>query len=103
MLEKDLVDSFIFNVVAVLKVTQAFLPLIKKGSAKKVAAISSGLGDVDLVNKYDVATAVPYSISKTALNAAVAKLNATYREEEKILFLSISPGIVATEKNIDRE
>lgn len=69
------------------------LPLIRKGSLKKLLFISSGMGDIDLVAQYNVYEAGPYAISKAALNMAVAKYHAKHREE-CILFLAISPGVV---------
>jgi NAD(P)-dependent dehydrogenase (short-subunit alcohol dehydrogenase family) len=39
--------------------------------------------------------AAPYTISKAALNALVAKYNVAYRSQG-ILFMSISPGFVDT-------
>ncbi len=72
-----------------------FLPLISKSKVKKVISISTGLADIDLIAKFDIETAVAYSISKAGLNMAVAKFSAQYRAEG-ILFLSISPGLVDT-------
>lgn len=63
---------------------------------KKVITISSGVADIDLTNDLEISFAAPYSISKAAVNLAVAKYNAFYKQEG-ILFLSISPGVVATE------
>lgn len=53
------------------------------------------MADIDLINQVDIAIAAPYSISKAAVNAAVAKYNALYKREG-ILFMAISPGFVDT-------
>ncbi len=56
------------------------------------------MADIDLAAKYDIESAAPYSISKAALNAAVAKFAAQYKKDG-ILFMAICPGVVATEMN----
>ncbi|GAD93583.1 hypothetical protein TRV_02338 [Paecilomyces variotii No. 5] len=96
-MEKDLRDSFDINVIGVIKTINAFLPLIKKGTVKKVITISSGMADLDLINDLEVDVSAPYTISKGAVNIAMAKYNAVFKKEG-ILFLSISPGVVATER-----
>lgn len=97
-LEADMRSSFEVNVVSVLKIVHAFLPLIQAGSTKKVITISTGMADIDMINEYEIAYAAPYSVSKAAVNALMAKYNALYKSEG-ILFLSVSPGYVATERN----
>ncbi|KAJ6438619.1 Hsp70 nucleotide exchange factor FES1 [Purpureocillium lavendulum] len=94
-LQKDLLDSFSINVIGNIHLFNLFLPLVRNGSAKKVIAISTGMADIDLISKYDIEMAGPYSISKAALNTAVAKYSAQCRQEG-ILFMSISPGVVET-------
>lgn len=96
-MEKDLRDSFDINVLGAIKTINAFLPLIKKGTVKKVITISSGMADLELINDLEIPVGAPYSISKGAVNVAMAKYNAVFKQEG-ILFLSISPGMVATER-----
>ncbi|CAG8209700.1 unnamed protein product [Penicillium salamii] len=97
-LEKDLLESLEINLLAVIKTVQAFIPLIRQGKQRKVLSISTGMADLDLINATEVDFSAPYSISKGALNVAVAKYNALYKKEG-ILFLAVSPGYVATERN----
>lgn len=94
-LDQDLYDHFKVNVIGNIHLFTLFLPLILRGSAKKVVAISSGMADCDLIAKYDVDPAAPYSISKAALNVMIAKFSAQYREQG-VLFLAISPGVIDT-------
>jgi NAD(P)-dependent dehydrogenase (short-subunit alcohol dehydrogenase family) len=54
------------------------------------------MADVEMATKFDIATAVPYSVSKAALNMLTAKYHIAYGKSEGILFLGISPGLVAT-------
>ncbi|KAI9658934.1 MAG: hypothetical protein M1821_001894 [Bathelium mastoideum] len=103
-LEADLVDSFHVNVVGASNAINAFLPLIQRGSAKKVINISTGMADIDLINQFHVPIGTPYSISKAALNALTAKYHALYASpalppSSRILFLSLSPGVVATNES----
>jgi NAD(P)-dependent dehydrogenase (short-subunit alcohol dehydrogenase family) len=72
-----------------------FMPLILKGSVKKVVAITTGMADIDLSLKYGISEAAPYAISKIAMNMATAKFQAEY-EKDGVLFMGISPGLVDT-------
>lgn len=56
------------------------------------------MADISLINEFSVGAASPYTVSKAALNALVAKYNAAYAKEG-ILFLGISPGVVATSQS----
>ncbi|KAI1268815.1 hypothetical protein F5Y18DRAFT_372613 [Xylariaceae sp. FL1019] len=86
------------NVIANIDLFTLFLPLIQKGKAKKVIYISTGMADIDMISEFQVWVDPLYSISKAAGNAVVAKFDAQYRKEG-ILFMSISPGLVATSMN----
>ena len=81
------------NVVANIHLYNLFMPLILKGQAKKVIAISSGFADLDITNKYDLTTATLYSTSKAAMNMVTAKFGAQYKADG-VLFLSLCPGLV---------
>jgi len=94
-LEKDLIDAFKVNVIGNIHLFNLFLPLIQKGSAKKVVALGSGMADDALTAKYDLEIGGPYSISKAGINTVIAKYSAEFRNDG-ILFLSLSPGFVET-------
>ncbi|KAI1076009.1 NAD(P)-binding protein [Whalleya microplaca] len=94
-LEDDLRAHLDTNVIGNVHLINVFVPLIRRGKAKKVIAITSGMADLDLITKYDIDVAGAYAMSKAALNVAVAKFSAEYRKEN-ILFMSISPGVVDT-------
>ena len=53
------------------------------------------MADNDLVTKFGVYEAGPYTVSKSAMNMVVSKFQAEY-ETNGVLFLSISPGLVDT-------
>lgn len=83
------------NVLGVIYTINTFLPLIRKGTAKKVLTLSSGQGDLDFALQVGIPNAVPYSVSKAAVNMVVVKYAVRFKPEG-IVFLSISPGWVNT-------
>ncbi|KAI1426172.1 hypothetical protein F5Y12DRAFT_743212 [Xylaria sp. FL1777] len=91
--EKDLKKSFDINVVGNIHLISVFTPLVLKGHAKKVIVLTTGFADLDFTNENEVYTASGYSISKAAMNMAVAKFNAQYRSQG-VHFLSVCPGAV---------
>ncbi|KAF2219980.1 hypothetical protein BDZ85DRAFT_267912 [Elsinoe ampelina] len=88
--------SFQANVIGIAITTNAFLPLIRKGTTKKVITISTGMADVDLVTQYDISSSTSYAVSKIGTNMLVAKYHAALGKSEGILFLAMSPGFVDT-------
>jgi NAD(P)-dependent dehydrogenase (short-subunit alcohol dehydrogenase family) len=93
-------EVFQTNVTGNLHLFNLFVPLVKKGKAKKVIAISSGVADIDLTNQCEIDVGPLYAASKAAMNIIVAKFNAEYKKEG-ILFLSISPGLVEVGRYAD--
>ena len=94
-LEQELVGLFKTNVVGNVHLFNLYTPLIQNGGLKKVITISSGMADDALTTKYGHAQGGPYSISKAAMNTAVAKFHAQY-SGDGILFLAVCPGSVDT-------
>ena len=94
-LAEDIWTTFNTNVVGVINTINVFLPLIKKSSIKKVVTLSSGLGDLDVTTGLGVWEHAPYGMSKAAVNIVSAKYGAKY-QDQGILFLAISPGVVDT-------
>jgi NAD(P)-dependent dehydrogenase (short-subunit alcohol dehydrogenase family) len=101
-LTASLTQQFSVNVVGNIHLFNLFMPLVLKGAVKKVVTISSGMGDMELVRKYNISEDGPYSISKAAVSMAVAKFSAEYAKDG-VLFLSISPGVVGTDVYADRK
>ncbi|KAI2616794.1 NAD(P)-binding protein [Hypoxylon sp. NC1633] len=99
-LEEDLLSSYKTNVVGNVHLFNLFLPLIRRGEVKKVISITSGLGEFELTKNLEITNGGPYSMSKIALNLAVAKYHGEFNGEG-ILFLSISPGVVETSGHND--
>ncbi len=90
------------NTLGPLRVTQAFLPLLRKSAAPRVVMMSSGLGS--LADTADVASlvwgvgAAGYSASKAALNMLTVKL-AKELMAEGIKVNAADPGYTATDLN----
>ncbi|KAI0543305.1 NAD(P)-binding protein [Xylaria curta] len=95
-LESALLFPFNVNVIGNVHLINLFMPLILKGRAKKVIAISSSSGDAEFVTKVQLDWGPGYAISKAALNMAVAKFSARYAGDG-VLVMAICPGMVATE------
>jgi NAD(P)-dependent dehydrogenase (short-subunit alcohol dehydrogenase family) len=72
-----------------------------KGSTKKVITISSAFADDNFTTGYAIDVAGPYTISKAAMNTAVAKYSAEYAESG-VLFMGIAPGAVEVGQDKDR-
>ncbi|KAL6797457.1 hypothetical protein GGI42DRAFT_362116 [Trichoderma sp. SZMC 28013] len=94
-LEDDLLKSFKVNVVSNIHLFNLYMPLILKGNAKKVISLSTGMADLDSMNKFELQVAPGYAISKAAMNVAIGKFHAQYKKEG-VLFMSISPGVADT-------
>ncbi|KAJ6489672.1 hypothetical protein C8R47DRAFT_1274208 [Mycena vitilis] len=94
-LETDLLDNFKNNTISVIHCTNAFLPLLKNGSAKKVITLSSGVADTEFTLSAGAIGQVGYAISKAALNMVVAKYAAQYKADG-FVFLALCPGVVDT-------
>jgi NAD(P)-dependent dehydrogenase (short-subunit alcohol dehydrogenase family) len=94
----DLNKSLEINVVGIINTITAFLPLLRKSAVKKVISITTGMADLDFTSEFSIPVAAPYSVSKAALNMLVVKYHNVYKTEG-ILFMGISPGLVATAEN----
>jgi len=98
----DLREVYETNVFGPIRVTQAFIPLLKKAQGARVVMMSSGLGSLGLVTDptsiYSTANLLGYNSSKTALNA-VAVSFAKELERYGIKVNAVEPGSVATDLN----
>ena len=86
------------NVFAVVTVTNAFLPLLRKAPAGRIVNVSSKRGSIGEQGAWVGQPYMPYSSSKTALNA----LTAHYARElsgTPIKVNGAAPGHVATDFN----
>ncbi|KFY40208.1 hypothetical protein V494_03613 [Pseudogymnoascus sp. VKM F-4513 (FW-928)] len=95
LLRREFINNLDVNVVGVIYSINAFIPLIRKGNVKKITVISTGLADLELTQKANIAFSVLYSSTKAATNIVVAKYAAELRGEG-IILLALSPGVVDT-------
>jgi NAD(P)-dependent dehydrogenase (short-subunit alcohol dehydrogenase family) len=80
------------NVIAQLRVAQAFYPLLAKSNSARIINVSSGAGQLS-----DMGTWAPaYSISKAALNAVTGQLAAAL-QGKGIAVNSVCPGWCRTD------
>lgn len=90
------------NLFGVIRVTQAFLPLLKKSDSPRISNITSGLGSLTLHNdpswKYYAVKLASYVPSKAALNAYTIVL-AHELKESAFKVNVIDPGYTATDFN----
>ena len=90
------------NVFGAIRVTQAFLPLLKNAAGARVIMVSSGLGSLawvsDPEHPYSRVDAMGYNSSKTALNAVTVAFAKELRDFG-ISVNAVDPGYTATDFN----
>lgn len=90
------------NLFGPIRVTQAFIPLLKAASGARIVMISSELGSIsallDPENEFYGINSLSYNSSKTALNAAVISF-AKALEADGIKVNAVDPGFTATDMN----
>jgi NAD(P)-dependent dehydrogenase (short-subunit alcohol dehydrogenase family) len=89
------------NVLGIVRVTNAMLPLLRRSSAPRVVNISSSVGSLALQSDPAIQFGVidvAYSASKTFLNAITVRYAKELREAG-VLVNAVCPGFVATELN----
>ncbi|KAF9630224.1 putative short chain oxidoreductase protein [Lasiodiplodia theobromae] len=92
----DLEDVFKVNVFGVHAVTSAFLPVLKKGSLKKIITVSSILGSIQMVSALKSMLVPAYKISKAAVNSLTVQY-ALELEKDGFTVVPISPGYAKTD------
>ncbi|RAH86237.1 short chain dehydrogenase reductase [Aspergillus japonicus CBS 114.51] len=92
----NLAESLTINVLGVHYVTQAFLPLLQRGSLKKVANITISLASITLARASHDVPAPAYKISKSALHALTVQY-ALDHEKDGFAFVAIAPGWTKTD------
>jgi len=88
--DETLLATLQTNTLGVLRVTRAFLPMLRKSAAPRIVNVSSGGGQLS-----DPSTWAPaYCLSKTALNGVTVQLAATL---PGFAVNSVCPGWVRTD------
>jgi NAD(P)-dependent dehydrogenase (short-subunit alcohol dehydrogenase family) len=92
-----LTESFEVNVLAVQKVSSAFVPLLSLGAQKKLVAISTDLGSITTAEIYAANAPFPsYKITKAALNMLMKQFALELGPKGFIVF-PINPGWLKTD------
>ena len=99
-LEEHLGTFFHTNATAPVLTTNVFLDLLRRGSAKKIVNISTGMGDPEFSRETEL-VAPAYAMSKAALNLATISQAVALRSEGFIVF-ALSPGVVNTRTDAPR-
>jgi len=98
----DIRSIYETNVFGAVRVTQAFLPLLKAAGRANIVMVSSGLGSLgwlaDPNNQYYRINVLGYNSSKSALNAVTLSL-AKELQAAGIKVNAVDPGYTATEFN----
>ncbi|KAI1073697.1 hypothetical protein F5B20DRAFT_586970 [Whalleya microplaca] len=89
-------ESFTINVMGVHWMTQEFLPLLQKGTQKKVINMTTTLGSTTMARANTFLPAPAYKISKAAANALTVQYSIEY-EKQGFSFIALSPGWLKTE------
>lgn len=96
----DMRAIFEVNTFGPVRVTQAFLPLLRKSKAARIVMCSSGLGSItstlDMTSENWAVGAAGYCASKTALNMLTVKF-AKELAAEGIKVNAADPGLTATD------
>lgn len=98
----DMRAMFEVNTLGPMRVTQAFLPLLRRSKAARIVMVSSTLGSIS--DTMDTASPIwnagygGYSATKSALNMLTAKL-AKELLPEGIRVNAVNPGYTATDLN----
>ncbi|MBN8941209.1 MAG: SDR family oxidoreductase [Rhizobiales bacterium] len=92
-------STYEVNVFGPVRVTQAFLPLLRAAPAARIVMMSSGAGALAKLSDPSFATnLLAYSSSKTALNAVTLAFAREFRNTP-IKINAANPGHVATDLN----
>jgi NAD(P)-dependent dehydrogenase (short-subunit alcohol dehydrogenase family) len=90
---KAWLDAFKINTLAAFKMTQTFLPHLKKGKLKKVASLTSKMGSID---DNSGGSEYLYRSSKTALNMVMKSLSIDLKPFS-LSMITLHPGWVRTD------
>lgn len=92
--------AFSTGIYGALWITNALIPLIKKGEKKSIVHITSGIADLHLTKVTGIDYMVPYAIAKAGMNVLVAKW-AVELKDYGIKVLALSPGWVDTRESTE--
>lgn len=92
-LEEDFLEYFKVNTLGVTHSINAFLPLLRQGTTKKIVVISSIAGERNIAWDLRIDVMAAYSASKAATHMVLTKY-AVLLESEGFTVVSLFPGMV---------
>lgn len=99
---EDMKAVYEVNLFGPVRVTQAFLPLLKASTGSRIVMMSSGVGSLTLITDptslYSSVNLLEYTSSKVALNAITVSF-AKELESDGIKVNAVEPGHVRTDLN----
>jgi NAD(P)-dependent dehydrogenase (short-subunit alcohol dehydrogenase family) len=96
----DAVEILDTNVAGIVRVTHAFLPLLRRSAHPAVINVSSGMGSFALTHDPDRVESKPVAPLYTASKAAVTMLTTQYaRALPDVRVNAVDPGYTATDFN----
>jgi NAD(P)-dependent dehydrogenase (short-subunit alcohol dehydrogenase family) len=96
----DLLAVYDTNVFGVVRVTQAFLPLLEEADAPIVVNVSSGMGSLTVTTDPDRFESTLNGLAYPSSKAAVNMLTSQYaKAHPRIMINAVDPGYTATDLN----
>ncbi|KAH9922392.1 NAD-P-binding protein [Fomitopsis serialis] len=92
-LDEEFIQSSKVNVLGPIHTVNAFLPLLREGTTKKIVLIGSEGGERDFVRRVHLSETAVYGITKAAENMVATKYAAEL-ENEGFTVVAVSPGFV---------
>jgi NAD(P)-dependent dehydrogenase (short-subunit alcohol dehydrogenase family) len=89
----ETLETYNINTLGALRVTQAFLPFLRKGESRMLVNISSEAGSIGQCGRM---TEMDYCMSKAALNMQ-SVIAQNYLKQDQIKVLAIHPGWMRTD------
>jgi NAD(P)-dependent dehydrogenase (short-subunit alcohol dehydrogenase family) len=97
---EELRETYETNVIAPVRVTRAFLPLLRRAEHPRVVMVSSGLGSFAITSDPDRVESTVHSLTYTSSKAALAMIGTQYaRAVPELLVTVVDPGYTATDLN----
>ncbi|KAI0646061.1 NAD-P-binding protein [Trametes meyenii] len=98
-LEADFIDAYRVNTIGTIHAINAFLPLLRAGTTKKIVVIGSGAGDPQFTLASGMADVAAYGVTKAAQVLATTKW-ALKLKDEGFVVVTMSPGLVDTSDTV---
>jgi NAD(P)-dependent dehydrogenase (short-subunit alcohol dehydrogenase family) len=96
----DVADVFATNVLGVVRVTNAFLPLLERSDNPVVVNVSSGMGSFDATTDPDRVESSIVALAYPASKSAVTMLTVQYAKAlPQMRVNAVDPGYTATDLN----